>query len=147
MNIMISRLSSDEHGTIGKLTVAGTLFQCDTLELPWRNNLKGKSCITADTYKAWVWYSPHFKRNVIRLEDKNDRSDCLIHPANFAGDEDAGEFTQVHGCTAVGVGFADLLNPKGKMQFGIQRSKVTMDKLMATIGEGPHTVTYIWLML
>ena len=144
MNITVLRLSSDEHGTIGKLTVSGSQFQCDTLELPWRNNLKGKSCITADTYKATVWYSDHFKRNVLRLEDKYGRTDCLIHPANFAGNEDAGEYTQVHGCTAVGLGYADIQTPTGKMQFGITNSKRMMDKLLEAIGPGPHTVTYVW---
>lgn len=143
MKITITRTYTDDLGTRGKLTT-DTGFQFDTLELPWRDNAKGKSCIIADTYSAKVWFSPRFGINVIRLEDKHGRSDCLIHAGNFAGDTDKGYFTQIHGCTLVGNGYGQIATPDNKMQFGIKNSKTSLKNLTALVRE-PLTVEYVWL--
>ena len=83
MRIQIERHDSTDEGSPGTLKVVETGFTCDTLELPWKNNEKGKSCITADIYNASIWYSPSFKLNVLRLEDKYNRQDCLIQKKNI----------------------------------------------------------------
>jgi hypothetical protein len=150
----ITRENSTPHGTPGRLVLENG-FECDTLELPWHNNERGKSCIRPDTYRGWAWYSPTFKRIVIRLEDKHGRKDCLIHPANFAaeerdvdGDGDL-EVTQIHGCTAPGRGFGEIRDKTGDLQWGILNSKHTMDRLMESLEDGQggyHEVeiTYKW---
>lgn len=146
MEIFVKRNKSTDDGTPGKLTVPEINFSCDTLELPWRNNKRGESCIIPDTYSATPWFSPTLKVNVLRLEDKHGRKDCLVHNGNFAGDEKKGKKTQVHGCTEVGRGYAQIALPdnKEKKQFGICSSKPTLKELVEAVGEGPHTITYTW---
>jgi len=65
-----------------------------TLELPWRENRRGESRIYAGKYSAWLWESPTFGMTVIRLEDKHNRLNILIHPANWT--------SQLAGCIAPG---------------------------------------------
>ncbi len=146
----IFRRKSTDFGTPGKLTIedeesGSAKWACDTLELAWHGNQRGISCIKADAYKGWLWYSPSFKRWVIRLEDKYGRFDCLLHNGNFAGDEDKGLLTQVKGCTLIGRGYADIemknhgagythLEVLDGTQFGISASRVTLDELIRQLG-------------
>lgn len=118
---------------------------CDTLELPWKDNERGVSCITADSYIGWIWHSPSMGRPVVRLEDKHGRRDCLIHNGNFAGDVDAGLITQVHGCTEVGMGYGVIPTPDGKgTQWGVLSSKDTLARLINHLGSGQHEFIYSW---
>lgn len=147
MNIHILRYKFDKYGTPGQAMVLETAFTCDTLELGWYNNETGRSCVIADSYAAEVWWSPHLLRNVLRLEDKHGRKDCLVHNANFAGDVDEGLITQVHGCTSVGNGYGQVQIAKSpNTQYGIKNSVATLEALLANIGKGPHKVTYEWAL-
>lgn len=154
MDIKIVRGKSTPEGTTGELTTdAG--FSCQTLELQWADNQRGISCIkpapgdAPETYNATIWYSPTLERDVVRLEDKYGRFDCLLHNGTWAG-ERPGEITQVHGCTEVGRGYGQITRPvDGNItQFGIMHSKETIDALVAHIkeqvGDKPFTVTYSW---
>lgn len=131
--LFIVRSKSTIEGTHGQITSSAG-FACDALELPWNDNRKGVSCIMPDTYRAWLWYSPTLTRMVIRLEDKHGRGDCLLHNANFAGVGE-GDYTEIHGCTAVGSGYGELQNRNGHMQNAILNSGNTLDKLIAHIKE------------
>jgi hypothetical protein len=146
ISIVRKKPNADGTGTPGTLTVAGSAFNCDTLELIWANNERGRSCIIADVYKGVVWLSPTLGRLVIRLEDKHGRQACLIHNGNFAGDETHGQFTQIHGCTEVGRGYGQVPMPNGGTQYGIRDSKNTLAALINDIGvEGTECeVTYTW---
>lgn len=147
MDITVIRQPSAPDGTEGALTVinpAGEIFTCETLELPWHDNQSGISCIMADTYNATVWHSDHMNCDVLRLEDKHGRRDCLVHAGNFAGDAAMGFETQVHGCTLVGNGYGSLSNDNGNTQLAILQSKKTLAALLAFIGGGEHTITYTW---
>lgn len=154
MDIQIVRGKSTPEGTPGELTTnAG--FSCQTLELQWADNQRGISCIkpapgdSPETYNATIWYSPTLNREVVRLEDKYGRQDCLLHNGNWAG-EGTGEVTQVHGCTEVGQGYGQIKRPvDGNVtQFGILHSVATLEALIAHIkeqvGDVPFTVTYSW---
>lgn len=141
--ILVLRDKSQVWGTPGKLTT-NKGFICDTLELPWRNNLNGVSCILPDSYSCVPWYSPTLKRTVVRIEDKHGRKDCLCHNGNFAGDVNAGLTTQVHGCTEVGRGYGNILRPDKVLQYGILKSGDTLSALTQHLGEGTHTITYAW---
>lgn len=57
-----------------------------TLENPDMGNEKGKSSILPGKYRAWLWYSGTYNCTVIRLENKNNRTNILIHPGNRADD-------------------------------------------------------------
>lgn len=152
MKCIIRRRKSGSDGTPGRL-VSEKGFACDTLELPWKDNQRGISCIKAGSYLGWLWQSPSMGRMVVRLEDKNGRKDCLIHNGNFAGDQTIDldqdgtpdNLTQVHGCTEVGQGYGVLGRPDGRgKQFGILSSKDTLAKLVAHLGPGSHEFIYAW---
>ncbi len=152
MKVTITRGKSTPDGTPGRL-VTELGFSCDTLELPWLDNQRGISCIISGTYEGWIWQSPTMGRAVIRLEDKHGRRDVLIHNGNFAGDQTIDEdrdgepdkFTQIHGCTEVGMGYGIINRPDGKgSQWGVLSSKPTLAKLVAHLGPGKHQFTYLW---
>ena len=148
---IIRRRKGEHWGTPGTLR-SEKGFQCDTLELPWADNQRGKSCIIADTYNGWVWHSPTMNRPVVRLEDKHGRRDCLIHNGTWAGDVGIDDnldgkpdfVTQVHGCTLVGMGYSTIQRPDGEWQMGILSSKKTLAALVAHLGEGHHRFVYVW---
>lgn len=147
MNIVITRKHSSPNGTPGELIAtndAGQTFTCDTLELPWQNNAPGVSCIMNDRYRATIWHSDHLDCDVLRLEDKHGRRNCLIHCGNFAGDVSEGMETQVHGCTLVGRRYGALVNDDGGAQLAILDSRVTLTRLIAFVGSGDHIVDYQW---
>lgn len=143
----ILRRKSTEFGTPAGVTLDNS-WQCDSLELPWMSNQRGISCIKADTYHGRLWWSPKFRRWVIRLEDKHGRFDCLLHNGNFAGDATKGLCTQVQGCTLIGRGYADIQLPNHGIgyehldvldgtQFGISASRITLDELIRQLGGDP----------
>lgn len=153
----VIRQRSTVNGTPGAMAFDNA-FSCDTLELGWHGNERGRSCTMADTYRGMVWYSPSLKRLVIRFEDKNGRKDCLVHNGNWAGDEDRGQKTQVHGCTEVGHGYGEIQRPDGRNQWGILHSGATLAGLIDSLrcqpeladtvidGQGFHDVqiAYQW---
>lgn len=141
VNGTVVRQRSSQLGTPGAMRLENG-FSCDTLELPWHNNERGKSCTKADTYFGRVWFSPMLKRLVIRYADKNGRSDCLVHNGNWAADEvdvdgdGKREVTQVHGCTEVGRGYGEILRKDGAKQWGILRSVTTLKELLQSLEDG-----------
>jgi hypothetical protein len=143
-------------GTPGRMRLDNS-FECDTLEKNWHDNKNGISCTMADTYHGRVVYSDHFKRNVIRFDDKNGRVACEIHHGNFAADEQdldndgLAEITSVHGCTLVGHNFGLIQRKDGKQQYGIRNSVAALDALLKSLEDsmqagGYHDVviTYRW---
>lgn len=147
---IVRRKKSQIWGTPGKLSTP--TFSCDTLELPWAGNQRGISCTKADSYHGWIWRSPTMRREVIRLENKHGRFDCLIHNGNFAGDQiidldtngKPDFISNVHGCTLVGRGYGMVQRPDGKMQYGILKSKDTLNELLKSLDAGPHSFHYMW---
>lgn len=145
---IVTRQRSTPLGTPGSLAMP--LFACDTLELAWHNNERGRSCTAPGTERGRVWWSPSMKRLVIRFENRNGRSDVLIHNGNFAADavdvdgDGVKEVAQIHGCTEVGSGYGDIQRRDGKMQWGIKFSGATLAALIESLrwaGEGqPDTV-------
>jgi Family of unknown function (DUF5675) len=81
------------------------------LELPWRNNTPGKSCIPIGVFTAHVVQSPHFGYPVYRLDFVPGRTLVEIHKANWAGDVDKGLYSDLEGCMAPGTGVGDLVPP------------------------------------
>ncbi len=71
--------------TTGELLVEGEFF-CYTLELPWLNNLAGKSCIPCGQYRVILSLSTRFKREMPRLIGVPGRLGILIHPGNTEAD-------------------------------------------------------------
>lgn len=105
--------------TLGLLAVGG--FQCFTLELPWLDNARGKSCIPTGAYKA-------FKRNsqkngsVFELRNVPNRSNIQCHAGNYT--------RQIEGCILVGSSIAFLDSDSVP---DVANSKATLDKLLALL--------------
>jgi Family of unknown function (DUF5675) len=84
--------------TLGEMLVGGAHF-CWTLELPWLNNLPGKSCIPVGQYQVILSLSTRFAREMPRLIGVPARLGILIHPGNTEHDTE--------GCILLGETQAD----------------------------------------
>lgn len=90
------------HGTNGQLFANGDLV-CFTIELPWKDNTRKKSCIPEGIYGLVKRYSVKFGWHMM-LTDVKDRSLILIHPANNALKELMGCIAPVTAITGEGTG-------------------------------------------
>lgn len=138
---LLRRLSTGDEGTFGELTVGD--FKCYTVELPWRNNAGGKSCVPPGNYVFyWRKDSPaHGECYEMSAEDAKriDRTNVQIHSANLAGDEEKGYVTQLLGCIAPGTAvmtFKAGRKPAGtKDQKGVAASKTALAELERRLGK------------
>jgi hypothetical protein len=78
-------------GTNGKLECKGKSI-CNTIELPWKENEKGVSCIPEGKYFIEMRYSKKFQWHLEVMRVKN-RTLILFHPANYA-------LKELNGCIA-----------------------------------------------
>ena len=134
----IIRKETSDQGTFGELSIPGTNFKCVSLELPWRDNKTGLSCIPAGEYLfKWIqspkhgWcYEGYDDPSTPQKEDILRRDKIQIHSANLAGDISKGYISQLLGCIALGecvVQFQPGKPPAGaKAQRGISASRSTM---------------------
>ena len=89
-------------GTNGQLFHNGKLI-CEAIELPWRENKRGISCIPEGRYQ--LIKRMHTKHGLqIAVVNVPNREGILIHPANFALRELQGCIAPVGKCTAAGEG-------------------------------------------
>jgi hypothetical protein len=115
MEFVLYRNYFDE-GVNGTLFYNGT-YLCNTIELPWKNNKTGISCIPEGKYELKLRHSEHLGEH-IQLIKVPDRKWILIHAANDAKKE-------LRGCIAP----VSKLNGKGKGS----NSKRAMDILIRTV--------------
>jgi len=99
MIINLIRTESGEQGTLGMLLVNDMRFF--TMELPWKENKRNKSCIPFGEYQCELITSPHFGR-VYHIKDVPNRSHILMHVGNWAGNIDHGYKTDSDGCILLG---------------------------------------------
>lgn len=129
--VRLQRELSTPEGTFGRATFGG--YSLFSLELPWRDNLRQKSCIPAGTYTCGLVKSPRFGL-VYEVKDVPGRSAILIHPANFGGNADEGWTTELQGCIALGVKRGLLRNPQGIMQKALLVSRPAVGQFMLWAG-------------
>jgi hypothetical protein len=114
--LIVTRSPWTNEGTFGEaelVNAAGiVLWSGDSLELPWRNNQPMISCVPAGVYQTRIVFFGAIGMNVYELQNVPGRTDCLVHPANWAGDAAMGFYTELHGCTALGNGVG-ILTPSG----------------------------------
>lgn len=126
--IIVTREEDNGVETLGDLSVdTGTqsVFNCETLELPNKNNARQISCIPAAKYNwAKVPASTAIPYPHIAILDVPDRDGVCIHAANY--------HTQLRGCIAVGKNEIDI---NGDGQKDVTESKKTFEKLMAILPE------------
>ena len=138
MKISIDRTYEEKQtkGYAAVFDAEGTvIFTLDTLELPWKNNDVGISCIPEGIYIAKRRYSKKY-RNHMHITDVEGRSLILIHWGNYAGSVNPKTgHSDIQGCILTGNGFKDIT---GDGIDEILRSKTTFNKLMAIM---PNEIT------
>lgn len=103
--VRLTRQKQTGAGTEGTLGADG--FTCRTFELPWRGNIRAKSCIPTGSYVVRIVRSPRFGR-VYGLFGTAPRANILIHSGNYAGDVDKGLKSHVQGCILLGKYFGTM---------------------------------------
>lgn len=128
MKAVITRGASDEKQTLGTLELyeptGKKVFECKTLELPWLNNTRQKSCIPTGLYKVTARTSPKYGLHYF-INNVRNRDMILIHHGNY--------HTDILGCVLVGAAHRDI-NADGRKD--VTSSKVTMKKLLQFAPEG-----------
>lgn len=98
-------------------------FQCCTLELPWRNNMRQVSCIPEGTYQVVRRTSPKFNDHYHLLQVPG-REFILIHPGNYT--------SQIMGCILPGREFKRL---NADSIPDIIQSQATLTSLLKLMGD------------
>lgn len=121
-SLTIIRFAGEEKQTLGSGVLLSaqldTLFEFKTVELPWKNNQRRISCIPPGTYTAIKHNSPKFGA-CLWIQDVPDRSEILIHPANFWHD--------LLGCIAPGEKHLHI-DKDGSLD--VNKSRATMNKIL-----------------
>jgi len=114
-----------QKGTVGVLLI-NDLYCCLTLEPPWRQNERNRSCIPPGRYQLIPHESSRFG-NVWLVDDVPGRTGILIHAGNRVEDTD--------GCILPGI-YQSPENP-----FEIRKSQAGMDQIEATLWGNEATLT------
>ena len=99
------------------------LFECKSLELPWKDNKRRESCIPEGVYKAQRHISPNFGKS-IWIRDVPDRSEILMHVGNFIAS--AMPDPESDGCPLVGEQFMDI---SGYGYNDLTKSAITIQRI------------------
>lgn len=127
----------DDEGTFSQLYV-GIQFLHYTLEPPWRNNERNRSCIPGGRYEC-VWHqSPRFG-GVYRVTTVPNRSYVLHHPGNFGGDTEKAFKTNTQACILHGKHIGHLWNGK-RMQRAILSSRIAITDFIEIMKKAPFIV-------
>lgn len=100
------------------------IFECKTLELPWKDNHFQVSCIPAGIYtakKRLTKYS-HFKYEHFHILDVKNRDNVLIHGGNY--------YTDILGCILVGKEYIDMNNDGIR---DVTSSRNTLRKILSLV--------------
>jgi hypothetical protein len=152
IKVSLTRFETGDDGTYSNVCIP-TLFECYGLELPYRNNLKGLSCIFPGTYLVKWEKSPTRKNSdgtpewSYRLQKVQGRDGVLIHSGNWAGDVLKGYKSNVEGCILLGRAILDIelpgSNPK-KLQRGVSGSRDTISSFVSILEQQDFELTISW---
>lgn len=99
--VTLFRRPSQDDGTLGRLVAPR--FSCWTIELPWRDNANGRSCIPPGRYLARWTRSPRLKKYTYEIVGVPGRAGIRMHGGNLAGDVDRGLVSHSLGCPLLGL--------------------------------------------
>lgn len=139
--VVIIRGESTKYGTFGKLLTEG--FSCDTLELPWKANKVGLSCIPVGEYRLEMITAGRFfggRRDLYEVKGVSGRTEILIHAGNWAGDTELGLKSNTLGCILLG----DVLPNDNTMIF---HSQTKTDKFIEHMAGQPAVLHIIRSLL
>lgn len=109
--------------TIGTFYCAEQGWTRYSVELPWKNNMIGLSCIPAGEYECVEHVSPKFGR-CYWLPKVKGRTQILIHPANYV--------YQLRGCIATGTSHADI---DGDGVIDVVNSRKALEFMLEKLGK------------
>lgn len=121
--VWLFRTVTSDQGTEGFLSTFDG-FSCKTLELPWRDNQRGISCIPSGEYITTIRQSNKFGKKYW-VTNVQDRTWILIHSGNVAGDVSKGYRTHVQGCILLGEKLGFLYN-----QRAVLNSRIAVRRFM-----------------
>ena len=123
MKLQLIREAYEDDHTRGTLYVNGTMFR--TLEPPWLNNQKNKSCIPEGNYEWELRESPKFKKHIL-IKNVQNRNLILIHVGNTTLD--------TQGCILIG-------KKAGKIQGkeAVLNSRTALDELLTILKTNKST--------
>lgn len=128
MRAQITRMTQTTKQTLGEFVLLDdtgkAIYRCKTLELPWRNNARQKSCIPTGVYDVVPRQSPKFAKHYHVLNVPN-RDWILIHTGNY--------HTQILGCILVGASLADI---NGDGQLDVTNSRITLNSILTMAPKG-----------
>ena len=134
--ILITRIRQDDTTqTLGHLIVydgVKKIFECNTLELPWKENKNRISCIPDGAYWVEKYNSVKFG-SVFLFNNVKGRSMIEMHTGNY--------HTDILGCILAGAGLSDI-NQDGYLD--VYSSRRTMEKLLELMPD-KFTVKINWL--
>ena len=134
---VLIRTQTGDQGTFGEMTLDdGGIFV--TGELPWRDNIVGRSCIPAGEYLC-AWGASPKHGMCYHLQAVPGRTDVQIHAANWMGDDGMGYKCELLGCIALGLNLGVLDGQKA-----ILSSKAALAAFLARIGLGQFTLKVEW---
>ncbi|MFV0481342.1 MAG: DUF5675 family protein [Campylobacteraceae bacterium] len=124
---LLIREKENNKQTLGKLQLfenEAMIFECYTLELPWRDNKPNISCIPTGEYKVKPRISNKYGKHFY-LEGTKPRTHILIHAGNF--------YTQTEGCILLGKTLSHI-NDDGELDIG--QSQSTLNELLKLAPNG-----------
>jgi hypothetical protein len=124
MKALLVRLKDDGIETIGKLLIINgndLVLECNTLELPFKANIRNISCIPIGGYVVGRRYSERHGEH-LKVYDVDGRSHILIHSANYV--------TELRGCISVGKYFVDI-NKDGNLD--VSNSRDSLNKILCLL--------------
>ena len=138
----ILKLFRDETGDDGTLgTLVGNALSLSVIELPWRDNMRNRSCIPDGEYLVLPHRSPRFGR-CLHITDVPHRSHVLFHSGNVAGDSELGFKTHSHGCILPGIR-RGVLGINGRRQRAVLSSKTALRHLLAWAENRPFQLEVV----
>jgi hypothetical protein len=144
-NVTLTREQGDDsQGTFGSW-VSDSGVCVKSLELPWKDDKPGISCIPLGTYNVRWLFSPKHGW-CFHVQDVPGRSYVEIHSCNLAGDTELGYVSQLSGC--ISVGFSKYLfraedgYPAGnKDQLGVLESHPALTMIQNDLGVADFQLT------
>lgn len=101
--ITVVRQITDEQGTPGLISLGP--WTAHSLELPWRDNQRDVSCITAGIYPMEVVKTRRpigGRSHLYLIKNVPERTGILAHAGTWAGDTSKGYRSSVLGCLLIG---------------------------------------------
>jgi hypothetical protein len=145
------RNSTAVDGTPGRWINPVTGNWWDSIELEWLNNQEGLSCIPEGEYLVQMQPHPlHGSLGALvgmpgmcyEIMNVPGRTAILVHIANWAGQENSGEKTDLLGCVGLGKGLAKMIPPGYKVpQEEVVMSTVAIEQFYKEMGGKPFRVS------